>query len=139
MTSQGRADWKKYAPDLYEDPGMGVISRRFPLLVLASLALPTLAGFLVTGTLRGALTALWGGFVRIFFVHHVTWSVNPVCHSLGSRRFDTDDHSTNVFWLALPSLAESWHHNHDGSRPFGLDHRRNGEARSGPKCDPDFS
>jgi stearoyl-CoA desaturase (Delta-9 desaturase) len=113
MTSQGRADWKKYAPDLYEDPGMRVISRQFPLLVLASLALPTLAGYLITGTFVGALTALlWGGLVRIFFVHHVTWSVNSVCHFLGSRRFDTDDHSTNVFWLALPSLGESWHHNH---------------------------
>ncbi len=113
MTSQGRADWKKYAPDLYEDRGMRTISRQFPLLVLASLALPALAGYLVSGTLLGTLTALlWGGFVRIFFVHHVTWSVNSICHFLGSRRFDTDDHSTNVFWLALPSLGESWHHNH---------------------------
>ncbi|HET8639830.1 MAG TPA: acyl-CoA desaturase [Solirubrobacterales bacterium] len=50
--------------------------------------------------------------VRIFFVHHVTWSVNWVCHFLGSRRFDVDDQSTNVFWLALPSFGESWHHNH---------------------------
>lgn len=113
MTSQGRADWKKYAPDLYEDRGMRMISRQFPLLVLISLALPTLAGYLVSGTPAGALTALlWGGFVRIFFVHHVTWSVNSICHFLGSRRFDTDDRSTNVFWLALPSLGESWHHNH---------------------------
>jgi stearoyl-CoA desaturase (delta-9 desaturase) len=113
MTSQGRADWKKYAPDLYEDRGMRTISRQFPLLVLTSLALPAIAGYLVTGTPLGALTALlWGGFVRIFFVHHVTWSVNSICHFLGSRRFDTDDHSTNVFWLALPSLGESWHHNH---------------------------
>jgi stearoyl-CoA desaturase (delta-9 desaturase) len=113
MSSQGRADWKKYAPDLYEDPGMRMISRQFPLLVLASLAIPALAGYLVSGTLAGALTGLlWGGFVRIFFVHHVTWSVNSVCHFLGTRRFNTDDHSTNVFWLALPSLGESWHHNH---------------------------
>ena len=113
MTSQGRADWKKYAPDLYEDRGIRMISRQFPLLVLISLALPTLAGYLVSGTPAGALTALlWGGFVRIFFVHHVTWSVNSICHFLGSRRFDTDDRSTNVFWLALPSLGESWHHNH---------------------------
>jgi stearoyl-CoA desaturase (Delta-9 desaturase) len=113
MTSQGRADWRKYAPDLYEDRGMRTISRQFPLLVLASLAIPALAGYLVSGTTLGALTGLlWGGLVRIFFVHHVTWSVNSVCHFLGSRRFDTDDHSTNVFWLALPSLGESWHHNH---------------------------
>lgn len=113
MSTQGRADWRKYAADLYEDRGMRTISRRFPLLVLATLAIPALAGFLVSGTLVGALTGLlWGGLVRIFFVHHVTWSVNSVCHFLGTRRFDTDDRSTNVFWLAIPSLGESWHHNH---------------------------
>jgi stearoyl-CoA desaturase (delta-9 desaturase) len=113
MSTQGRADWKKYAPDLYEDRGMRIINRRFPLLVLATLAIPALAGFAVTGTAVGALTGLlWGGLVRIFFVHHVTWSVNSVCHFLGSRRFDVDDRSTNVFWLAIPSLGESWHHNH---------------------------
>lgn len=113
MSSQGRADWKKYAPDLYEDKGMRFINRHFGFMVYLSLAIPALAGFLLTGTLVGALTALlWGGFVRIFFVHHITWSVNSVCHFLGTRRFDTDDLSTNVFWLALPSLGESWHHNH---------------------------
>jgi stearoyl-CoA desaturase (Delta-9 desaturase) len=113
MSTQGRADWKKYAPDLYEDPGMRFISRHFPWLVLATLLIPALAGFLLTGTLLGAFTGLlWGGLVRIFFVHHVTWSVNSVCHFLGSRRFDVEDRSTNVFWLALPSLGESWHHNH---------------------------
>jgi stearoyl-CoA desaturase (delta-9 desaturase) len=113
MSTQGRADWKRYAPDLYEDQGMRTISRQFVPLVLLSLALPALAGWIVSGTLVGALTGLlWGGLVRIFFVHHITWSVNSVCHFLGSRRFDTDDRSTNVFWLALPSLGESWHHNH---------------------------
>jgi stearoyl-CoA desaturase (Delta-9 desaturase) len=113
FSAQGRADWKRYAPDLYEDRGMHAISRHFALLVLASLALPTLAGYLASGTAAGALTGLlWGGLVRIFFVHHVTWSVNSVCHFLGNRRFDTDDRSTNVFWLAIPSLGESWHHNH---------------------------
>jgi stearoyl-CoA desaturase (delta-9 desaturase) len=113
MSSQGRADWKKYAPDLYEDRGMRFINRHFGFLVYLSLALPAIAGFLVTGTLVGAATGLlWGGFVRIFFVHHITWSVNSVCHFLGTRRFATDDRSTNVFWLALPSLGESWHHNH---------------------------
>jgi stearoyl-CoA desaturase (delta-9 desaturase) len=113
MSTQGRADWKRYAADLYEDRGMRTISRQFVPLVLASLAIPALAGFLVSGTLAGAATGLlWGGMVRIFFVHHVTWSVNSVCHYFGTRRFDTDDRSTNVFWLALPSLGESWHHNH---------------------------
>ena len=113
MSTQGRADWKKYASDLYEDRGMRAIGRRFVPLVVFSLLLPALAGYLVSGTLTGAATGLlWGGLVRIFFVHHVTWSVNSVCHFLGSRRFATDDRSTNVFWLSLPSLGESWHHNH---------------------------
>jgi stearoyl-CoA desaturase (Delta-9 desaturase) len=113
MSTQGRADWRRYAPDLYEDPGMRTIARNFVPLVFASLAIPALAGYAVTGTVAGAATALlWGGLVRIFFVHHVTWSVNSVCHFFGKRRFDTDDRSTNVFWLAIPSLGESWHHNH---------------------------
>jgi stearoyl-CoA desaturase (Delta-9 desaturase) len=113
MSTQGRADWKRYARDLYEDPRMRTISRQFVPLVLIGLALPAIAGYLVSGTLAGAATGLlWGGLVRVFFVHHITWSVNSVCHFLGSRRFATDDHSTNVFWLALPSLGESWHHNH---------------------------
>jgi stearoyl-CoA desaturase (delta-9 desaturase) len=113
MSSQGRADWKRYAPDLYEDAGMRTIARNFVPLVLASLVTPALLGYVATGTLAGAATGfLWGGLVRIFFVHHVTWSVNSVCHFFGTRRFDTDDRSTNVFWLAIPSLGESWHHNH---------------------------
>ena len=114
METQGQADWKRFAPELYEDPAMRAIGRRFPVLVLVSLAVPALAGcalhgFTVGGALRGLI---WGGLVRIFFVHHVTWSVNSVCHFFGSRRFDTDDRSTNVGWLAVLSLGESWHHNH---------------------------
>ncbi len=113
LSEHGRADWKKFAPDLYEDRGMRLINRRFVTLVFLGLGIPALAGYLITGTLLGAATGLlWGGLVRVFFVHHVTWSVNSVCHFLGSRRFEVDDHSTNVFWLALPSLGESWHHNH---------------------------
>ncbi len=112
-STQGRADWKRYAAELTEDRGMRLIARQFVPLILLSLALPALAGYLVSGTLAGALTGfLLGGLVRIFFVHHVTWSVNSVCHYFGARRFATDDRSTNVFWLALPSLGESWHHNH---------------------------
>jgi stearoyl-CoA desaturase (delta-9 desaturase) len=113
LSTQGRANWKRYARDLYEDPGMRTINRRFVPILLLGLALPALAGYLVSGTPAGAATGLlWGGLVRVFFVHHVTWSVNSVCHFLGARRFDTDDRSTNVFWLSLPSLGESWHHNH---------------------------
>ena len=114
LETQGQADWKKYAKDLYEDPKMRAIGRRFPLFVLASLLVPTVLGFVLHGfTLEGALRGyVWGGLVRIFLVHHVTWSVNSVCHFFGSRRFDVEDRSTNVAWLAIPSLGESWHHNH---------------------------
>jgi stearoyl-CoA desaturase (delta-9 desaturase) len=113
MSTQGRADWKRYAADLNEDRGMRLIARQFVPLVLLTLLLPAFAGYVASGTLVGAATGLlWGGLVRIFFVHHVTWSVNSVCHYFGTRRFSTEDRSTNVFWLALPSLGESWHHNH---------------------------
>jgi stearoyl-CoA desaturase (Delta-9 desaturase) len=113
MSTQGRADWKRYAADLDEDRGMRLIARQFVPLVLLTLLLPALVGYLASGTFAGAATGLlWGGLVRIFFVHHVTWSVNSICHYFGTRRFLTEDRSTNVFWLALPSLGESWHHNH---------------------------
>lgn len=114
LETQGQADWKRYAAELYEDNAMRRIGRRFPLLVLVSVLLPTVAGFILHGfTLGGALRGfIWGGLVRIFLVHHVTWSVNSICHFFGSRRFDTKDRSTNVAWLSVPSLGESWHHNH---------------------------
>jgi stearoyl-CoA desaturase (Delta-9 desaturase) len=111
--TQGQASTKRYAPEILEDRGLRLISRRFGVLVLLGLAIPFLAGLLIHGTLAGALlTLLWAGLVRIFLLHHVTWSINSVCHFFGRRRFDVDDHSTNVFWLAIPSLGESWHHNH---------------------------
>jgi stearoyl-CoA desaturase (Delta-9 desaturase) len=104
---------KRYAPDLLEDPGMRWLSRNFPWLALLGLLVPFALGYGLTGELAGALTALfWGGLVRVFLVHHVTWSINSICHFFGRRRFQTDDESTNVLWLALPSLGESWHHNH---------------------------
>jgi stearoyl-CoA desaturase (Delta-9 desaturase) len=114
METQGQADWKRYAAELYEDPSMRKIGRHFPVLVALSLLVPTLAGYVLDGfTVGGAVRGLiWGGLVRIFFVHHITWSVNSICHFFGSRRFDVDDQSTNVGWLAVLSLGESWHHNH---------------------------
>ncbi len=114
LETQGQADWKRYAAELYEDSAMRAIGRSFPGLAVLSLLVPTAAGFVVHGfTLDGALRGLvWGGLVRIFFVHHITWSVNSVCHFFGSRRFDVEDRSTNVGWLAVLSLGESWHHNH---------------------------
>jgi stearoyl-CoA desaturase (delta-9 desaturase) len=114
FSTHGQASSKRFAPDLLEDRGMRRINKAFPLIALYSLAIPFLLGLgLSGGSLMAGLSALlWGGLVRIFFVHHVTWSINSICHFFGTRRFALDDHSTNVFWLALPSLGEAWHHNH---------------------------
>jgi stearoyl-CoA desaturase (delta-9 desaturase) len=112
-TTQGAADVRKYAPELVEDPFMRALHKRYLFIALATFILPFVLGLVVTGTWHGALTALlWAGFVRVFALHHITWSINSVCHFFGRRRFDLDDHSTNVAWLALPSLGEAWHHNH---------------------------
>jgi stearoyl-CoA desaturase (Delta-9 desaturase) len=111
--SNGQADRRKYAPDLMDDAGMRWLNRHFQWLVALTLLLPFGAGLALTGSLVGGLTGLlWGGLVRIFFVHHVTWSINSICHFYGRRRFETDDQSTNVWWLSVLSLGESWHHNH---------------------------
>ncbi len=113
LQTQGQAKKRQYAKDLLEDAGMRRISKLFPLWIGLGLLIPFAAGLAISGTLTGGLTALlWGGLVRIFLIHHVTWSINSVCHFFGSRRFETGDHSTNVAWLALPSLGEAWHHNH---------------------------
>jgi stearoyl-CoA desaturase (delta-9 desaturase) len=109
----GMAAPERYAKDLHEDRGMHVVQKAFLPLVLAGFVLPFLLGWAIGGTLADGLTgALWGGAVRIFLLHHVTWSINSVCHFFGSRRFDVEDRSTNVFWLSLLSFGESWHHNH---------------------------
>jgi stearoyl-CoA desaturase (delta-9 desaturase) len=113
VSDHGKAERKRYAKDLVEDRGMMLINRSFLWLVGLGLAVPFAAGWLITGELAGGLTGLlWGGLVRIFLLHHVTWSINSICHFFGRRRFDVEDHSTNVWWLALPSFGEAWHHNH---------------------------
>jgi stearoyl-CoA desaturase (delta-9 desaturase) len=109
----GQAEHARYAKDLYEDRGMRAIHRTFLLWVLAGFVFPFGLGWVLGGTFADGLTgALWGGPVRIFLLHHVTWSINSVCHFFGTRRFAVDDQSTNVFWLSLLSFGESWHHNH---------------------------
>ena len=107
------ADRQRFAPDLVKDRALRVIDKLFGLWVTLSFALPFAVGWLVGGTFTAALTALlWGGLVRVFLLHHVTWSINSVCHFFGRRRFDIEDESRNVFWLAPFSMGESWHHNH---------------------------
>jgi stearoyl-CoA desaturase (Delta-9 desaturase) len=90
------------------------IDRTFLVWAVMGFVLPFGLGYALTGgTWKGAFTGLlWGGLVRLFLNHHVTWSVNSICHFFGRRPFPAYDKSTNNWVLALPSLGESWHHNH---------------------------
>ncbi|CAN5625394.1 hypothetical protein BH24ACT26_BH24ACT26_21090 [soil metagenome] len=104
---------ERWAPDLLKDPTMVKIDKRFGLLTLASLLAPGILGLLITQSLWGGVTAfLWGGLARVFLLHHVTWSVNSICHFYGKRTFQTTDESTNNWLLSVLSFGESWHNNH---------------------------
>jgi stearoyl-CoA desaturase (delta-9 desaturase) len=104
---------RKYAPDLLDDSAMRRVSASFAPIVLTSLLLPALLGGLLTWSWWGFVTAFfWAGLVRIALVHHVTWSINSICHVLGNHPFRSRDRSGNVWWLAIPSLGESWHNLH---------------------------
>jgi stearoyl-CoA desaturase (delta-9 desaturase) len=109
----GAAERERFAPDLMKDRTIRVIDRLFLLWVVLGLAVPFALGWLIGGSLGVALTTLlWAGLVRVLLLHHITWSINSVCHFFGRRRFDVDDQSRNVFWLAPFSMGEAWHHNH---------------------------
>ncbi|MFF3565675.1 acyl-CoA desaturase [Streptomyces sp. NPDC002574] len=104
---------QKYAPDLVKDPAIRRVSRDFWLWTTVSLALPPLVGGLVTMSWTGAATAFfWGSLVRVALLHHVTWSINSICHAVGKRPFRSRDKSGNVWWLAVLSCGESWHNLH---------------------------
>jgi stearoyl-CoA desaturase (delta-9 desaturase) len=108
-----RAEPERYARDWLEDRGMRAIDKLFLFWLGLGVAIPFALGLAVGGTIGAGLTAaLWGGLVRIFFLHHVTFSINSVCHFFGRRAFATEDESRNVFWLAPLSFGESWHNNH---------------------------
>jgi stearoyl-CoA desaturase (Delta-9 desaturase) len=103
----------RYAPDLLADPVIRFVDRTFPLWALGGLSLAFGLGVAIGGTVAAGLTGLlWGGGVRLFVLHHVTYSINSICHVFGTRKFGTPDESRNVAWLALPSFGESWHNNH---------------------------
>ncbi|MEU7430509.1 fatty acid desaturase [Streptomyces sioyaensis] len=106
---------RRFAPDLLADPGIRAVDRAFPVLCLLTLGLPFALGWALGGTWVTALTALlWAGFIRIALLHHVTWSVNSLCHVIGERPFRTrrHDRATNLWPLALLSFGESWHNLH---------------------------
>jgi stearoyl-CoA desaturase (Delta-9 desaturase) len=104
---------QKFCPDLLADEKVSRISRNFPALVAISLLAPPLIGGLWAWSWWGALTAFfWGSLVRVAFLHHVTWSINSICHTFGKEEFEVRDKSRNVNWLAILSFGESWHNLH---------------------------
>lgn len=113
-----RVDPKKHGPWLLHDEMALFFDRTFPIWAALGLLLPLLLGgawSLATGNgfWPGALTGLlWGGLVRVFFTHHVTWSVNSICHSFGARTFKTKDLSRNNFIVGVLAFGEGWHNNH---------------------------
>src|ERR671918_1619285 len=103
----------RYAPDLLADPIIRFVDRTFVVWAVAGFGLAFVLGVAIGGSVAAGLTALlWGGAVRLFVLHHLTYSINSICHVFGRRRFTTADESRNVFWLALPTFGESWHNNH---------------------------
>jgi stearoyl-CoA desaturase (Delta-9 desaturase) len=115
MWNREQTNQRKFAPDLIQDAGLQRISRAFNGFVAVSLLLPAALGGLLSWSWQGALTAFfWASLVRVGLLHHVTWSINSICHALGNRPFKTNgaDRSVNVWWLAVLSLGESWHNLH---------------------------
>src|SRR2546429_3924719 len=104
MFNRSFADPNVYCRNLVKDPIVVFVSRTFILWVILSLAIPFAIG--------GWTGLLWGGLVRIFFTHHITWSVNSVCHTFGKREFETRDQSRNEWIVGLLGLGEGWHNNH---------------------------
>ncbi|MFH7599142.1 fatty acid desaturase [Streptomyces racemochromogenes] len=113
LFDEEQTNQQKYAPDLIKDPAIRRISRDFVFWTVLSLAIPPLVGGLVTMSWWGAFTAFfWGSLVRVALLHHVTWSINSICHAMGKRPFRSRDRSGNVWWLAVLSCGESWHNLH---------------------------
>lgn len=108
-----RAAKERYAKDLVDDPVIAWVNRTFFLWVVVGLVVPFGLGWLIGGSVALGLTGLlWGGAIRMLVLHHVTYSINSLCHVFGSRRYETDDHSRNLAWLAPLAMGENFHNNH---------------------------
>ncbi len=104
---------ERFCPDWLADSDVSSVSRWFPGLVAVSLLAPALIGGLWSMSWHGAVTAFfWATLVRIAFLHHITWSINSICHTFGKKEFEVRDKSRNVSWLAILSFGESWHNLH---------------------------
>ncbi len=108
-----RGNHERYAPDLLSDPTIRWVNQWFFAWAIGGLGAAFALGWLIGGSFHTALTGLlWGGAVRMLVLHHVTYSINSLCHFFGRRQFETKDESRNLLWLAIPSFGESWHNNH---------------------------
>jgi stearoyl-CoA desaturase (delta-9 desaturase) len=125
FAGQGESEPKEWVPDLLADRDIVRIGSAFPILTLVSFFLPALLGLAISQSLMGAVTAfIWGSLVRIFLLHHVTWSINSICHFYGNEAYRARDESRNVWALSPVSFGESWHNNHHAfpwSARLGLD------------------
>jgi stearoyl-CoA desaturase (delta-9 desaturase) len=107
------ADSERYVKDLQQHTSLKVADALFPLWVSLGLLVPAILGGILTGSWMGFLLGLlWGGFARVFLVHHVTWSVNSICHMWGRKPFRSHDESRNNFLVGILALGEGWHNNH---------------------------
>jgi stearoyl-CoA desaturase (delta-9 desaturase) len=113
MFDENHTNREKYTPDLLRDDDIRFVDRLFPVWLLASVFLPPLIAGLIHMSWGAALSAFfWASLVRIFLLHHVTWSINSICHTIGERPFQARDKSTNFWPLAILSFGESWHNMH---------------------------
>jgi stearoyl-CoA desaturase (delta-9 desaturase) len=113
LFDRDRTNAERFAPDLLGDRDIGRVDRLFPMLTAVTLLLPAVLGGLLTWSWAGALTGFfWAGLVRVALLHHVTWSVNSVCHMVGERPFHSRDRAANFWPLAIASFGESWHNSH---------------------------
>jgi stearoyl-CoA desaturase (delta-9 desaturase) len=104
---------ERYIPDLRKSRVLSWIDKMFPLWVLLSLLIPSLVGGILDHSWDGALRGLiWGGLVRLFLVHHVTWSINSACHIWGSRPYESGDFSRNNMLFGFLAMGEGWHNSH---------------------------
>jgi stearoyl-CoA desaturase (delta-9 desaturase) len=104
---------ERFTPDLLADTDIRRIDRLFGLWSILTLLVPAALGGLLSWSWWGALTAFfWAGLVRVGLLHHVTWSINSICHMIGDQPFAARDHSRNVWPLAVLSFGESWHNLH---------------------------
>jgi len=106
-------DLDRYVQDLNASPSLRVASRLFPLWVFLGFVIPAILGGVITMSWEGALTGfIWGGLIRVFLVHHVTWSVNSACHLWGLQPYYSDDESRNNILFGILALGEGWHNTH---------------------------